>query len=185
MLPVSVVSRLRLRNWTKLIVVVLVGTWSGLACAAEFVSSDPALKTFLQNYLKDRRGPEDHTTRYSAAPVSLDDRSQMYIVYISGQSWCGSGGCAALLVRQDRSSFEVLQRFTLARLPIRVLPSVTDGWHDVTMPVRGGGETGHIALMRYSGSNYPSNPSTAPALQGPQDVGRELALTLQGELLYP
>jgi hypothetical protein len=164
----------------------LIGAWSACACAAESASNDGGLKLFLQGYLRDRLAMEDTTTRYSVAPVSLDDKTQMEMVYVSGDAWCGSGGCTALLLTRDRSSFEVIQRFSLARLPIRVLPNVTNAWHDMTMPVAGGGIVpGYLALLRHSGRNYPSNPSTAARFQGRQDGGRELPLTVQGELLYP
>jgi hypothetical protein len=110
----------------------------------------------------------------------------MYLAYISGQRWCGSGGCAAFILERDHSSFRVIQEFSLARLPITVLPNRTNGWHDLAMWVRGGGITSpYIAVLRYDGSKYPTNPSTAPALQSAENTGRELPLKENGDLLYP
>jgi hypothetical protein len=110
----------------------------------------------------------------------------MELVYISGDTWCGSGGCFAVLLKADGSSFEVVQTFTLARLPIRVLPSVTNGWHDLALWVRGGGVPGRVAILRYNGSKYPSNPSMAPALKSNElPIGTDLPLEQSGYLLYP
>lgn len=110
----------------------------------------------------------------------------MDLVYISGDEWCGSGGCFAVLLEPNGLSFKVIQKFTLARLPIKILPSLTHGWHDLAMPVQGGGISGHVAVLQYNGSKYPSNPSMAPPLKS-NDLpsGAELPLQQFGDLLYP
>lgn len=171
----------------KFLATLLVSTWVVCACATESATSDDALKVFLKSYLRDPVTKEDRTTRYSVASVSLDDRTPMKLVYISGQQWCGSGGCAALLLKPDQSSFKIIQKFTLVRLPIRVLSTKTAGWHDLAMWVRGGGISPAMVVLRYSGSKYPSNPSTAPSLRstGLSDKGFDLPLKQEGEALYP
>jgi len=141
---------------------------------------------FLQKYAG-ADGFEDRTTRYSVAQVSINNGPAMKLVYLSGQSWCGSGGCTALLLKEVGMTFKIVNKFTLARLPIHVLPSTTKGWHDMTMPVRGGGVSDRVAILRYNGSRYPGNPSTAPTLSSSklEDSGTELSLQLSGEPLYP
>lgn len=83
-------------------------------------------------------------------------------------------------------SFTVIDRFTLARLPIRILPSKTHGWYDLTMPVAGGGIINeYTALLRFNGHKYPSNPSMAPKLPANlAGTGTEVPLSENGSLVY-
>jgi hypothetical protein len=187
MLQINDLSNRRSRIWLKVAASLLIGTWAAYASAAETATSDGALRGFLQDYLKSHGLTEDRTTRYSVASVSLDDKTQMELVYISGQRWCGSGGCTALLLKPEQSSFKIIERFTLVRLPIRVLTEVTNGWHEIAMWVQGGGISGRTVVLRYDGAKYPSNPSTAPTLQstGLPDSGLDLPLKREGEVLYP
>lgn len=108
------------------------------------------------------------------------------IVYLAGPGWCGTGGCTALLLDPKGTTFTVIDRFTLARLPIRVLPSTTNGWHDIAMPVEGGGAIGeHLAILRFNGREYPNNPSMAPRLgKESADLGMEIPLSARGALVY-
>ncbi len=157
------------------------------AYAAEPTASHAALKAFLQEMGRDNRGFEDGTTRFATARVALDDKTPMYLVYVSGRRWCGSGGCRAFLLREEGSSFAVVQEFSLARLPYRVLCSKSNGWHDIATWVAGGGITkGYEVVLRFDGSRYPSNPSLAPA--APSTVlaacGKDLPLS-DSESLYP
>ena len=48
------------------------------------------------------------------------------------------------------------------------------GWNDLAVGVSGGGATPHIALLRFSGGRYPSNPSTQPILNRLPEGAREL-----------
>ncbi len=42
---------------------------------------------------------EEGPTRYSAAFVGLSGRSKgEAVIYLTGQQWCGSGGCTALVL---------------------------------------------------------------------------------------
>jgi hypothetical protein len=175
------------RKWLKRATLLFVGACSSHAHATESDMKDVSLQTFLQEYLKGSSSTVDPTTRYSVAKLSLDDKTQMDFVYISGQRWCGSGGCTALLLRLDRTSFKVIEKFSLVRLPILVLPNLTNGWHDIALWVRGGGASGRPAVLRYNGARYPSNPSTEPAphLTELPAGGIELPLRPDGDLLYP
>ena len=138
--------------------VLLIG--AGTAQANE--GSESPVGSFLRSYLK---GPEDKTTRYSIASVSLHGKTENVFVYISGRNWCGSGGCMALLLEPAGASFRVIDKFTLMRLPIRVLSSKHNGWNDIAMTVQGGGVVhGYTAILRFNGHRYSSNQSVAPKL---------------------
>ena len=178
-------SRGQLTAWIAAAVIPL-GLWGCAHAGTGSASGAGAIRSFLQN--KVGWGPvSDKAMRYSFARVSLDGtRPRQILVYISGQGWCGSGGCTALLLEPLGSSFKVIDRFTLARLPIRILPSKTHGWYDLTMPVAGGGIIdGYTALLRFNGREYPSNPSMAPKLAASMaGAGTEVPLSEHGSLVY-
>ena len=142
-----------------------------------------SVKSFLREYLK---GPDDKTTRYAVASLTLNDKNKQLLIYITGRNWCGTGGCMALLLQPSDDTYKVIDKFTLARLPIRVLASKTNGWNDIAMPVHGGGVApGHTAILRFDGHMYPSNPSLAPKLaQEAAGSGAEIPLMDRDEPLY-
>jgi hypothetical protein len=146
------------------------------------------LRIFLQRYLEEPGLKRDRTTRYYPAFASLtDDRTQEVVVYITGQSWCGSGGCTTLILAPRGSSFMVVTRVTITRPPIRILDSKSNGWHDIAVRVQGGGiRPGYDAELSFDGKTYPCNPSFAPAKPLHQEgAGRVLvSLESQGALLY-
>lgn len=166
------------------VIAVLSGAQMISACVAHGRGVDEgSVKAFLRSYF---RGPEDKTTRYSAAPVTLDAKGHEVIVYVTGRFWCGSGGCVALLLRPTDGSFKVIDKFTLVRLPIVVLPSKTNGWHDIAMSVEGGGIVpGRMAILRFDGHKYPNNPSMAPKLPTRlAGTGTKVPLSEHGSLVY-
>ena len=162
------------------------GLWGYAHASASDANCAVTLRSFLQK--KVGWGPaSDKAMRYSFARVSLDGNGQEQIlVYVSGPGWCGSGGCTAFLLEPLGSSFKVIDRFTLARLPIRILPSKSRGWNDLTMPVAGGGIiNGYTALLKFNGRKYPSNPSVAPKLPSTlAGAGTEVPLSEHGSLVY-
>lgn len=157
---------------------------SALANPGSTTGVDP-LRAFLQK--KVSWGPaEDKDMRYSFARVSLDEKTEQVFVYLSGPGWCGSGGCTALLLQLEGVSYRIVDKFTLVHLPIRILPSLTNGWHDIAMLVQGGGITdGHMAILRFDGHAYPDNPSLAPKLPETEAaVGTSVQLSERGSLVY-
>jgi hypothetical protein len=123
------------------------------------------LKAFLQAYVTRSPWEADKTASYRAADVELDgDGVPEILVYLEGASWCGSGGCVALVLKRTTNSFKVVSHITISRMPIRVLTSTTNGWRDIAVWVQGGGIlSGYEAKLPYNGVKYPGNPTAAPA----------------------
>jgi hypothetical protein len=151
-------------------------------------SQDNALRRFLQ---KELTGPDsgiDKTTRYSSAVIKSDGTTRdEIVVYVSGESWCGSGGCSLWILEPDGASFRVIGNEAIVRLPIRALHSKSHGHFDISVWVQGGGiQPGYEALLQFDGVSYPDNPSVAPSRQLPEGVaGRVLiAGADRGKLLY-
>lgn len=130
---------------------------------------DPSLKRFLQSYVgklslvdEDAEDP----TLYFAAFAHLSGRAEPeVIVYLSGDGWCGSGGCIALILVPTGKSYKVITKTTITDLPIRILPTKKNGWRDIGVFVAGGGiHPGHTAKLSFNGRKYPSNPSISAAV---------------------
>jgi len=139
---------------------------------------DASLRAFLRDCVKDPF--EDYTaTRYSAVFVDLrDDQTHEVIVRLSSDGWCGTGGCTTLILAPLGSSYKIISKITSTRLPIRVLSEKTNGWHDITVWVEGGGtQPGYEAELSFDGRSYPTNPSVPPA--------RHLSEQVAGEVVIP
>jgi hypothetical protein len=133
------------------------------------VRNQDSLKKFLRDYLKDT------ATTYRSAFVDLNEGgAQDAIVYLTGQSWCGSGGCTLLILAPDGPSYRLVTKITVVRLPICILATRSNGWHDISVQVRGGGiQPGYEADLPFDGKTYPSNPSVPPARKlGNKGIGK-------------
>lgn len=167
------------------------------ACLAQVQREPPraastpgdSVRSFLRSYLNGRSSVEDKTTRFSVAFVQLNgSRASEMIVYVTGQSWCGSGGCLTLILAREDSSYRVVTRIPITRPPIRVLRSTSNGWHDIGVWVQGGGiQPGYEAQLQFDGKTYPSNPTVPPAKPLKGKVSGEIALSSAQEAmpLYP
>jgi hypothetical protein len=147
------------------------------------------LKIFLQSYLQEPTLEVDETSRYSAAFVDLNgDGIDEAIVYLSGDTYCGSGGCITLVLSRHESSFRVVTRVTITKLPIRVLTSKSNGWSDITVVVSGGGiQPGYESQLCFDGTSYPDNPSGPPARPLSRKVVGKVVVpaSTKGLALYP
>lgn len=131
----------------------------------------------LQRYLRAALfDPHDAgaDTRAATALVDLDgDGRREAIVYVSGRTMCGSGGCHLLILTRAGHSWREVASTTITRPPIRVLPTRTRGWQDIGVFVAGGGIIpGYEAVLKFGGRRYPRNPSMVPRPKGPPPPGR-------------
>ena len=130
-------------------------------------SRQGALKQFLQKELDDPESGIDKTTRFTSAIIQSEGTTKgEIVVYISGESWCGSGGCRLWILEPNGGSFNVIGEMTIVWPPIRVLRTKSHSHYDIGVWVQGGGiQPGYEALMRFDGASYPDNPSVPPAVQ--------------------
>ena len=101
------------------------------------VTTPPGVATFVQ---------EHHRSRYTVALSDLngDDRPEALIYAMattdSGQAdLCGSGGCALYVLSLSTTGYRQVASISISRPPVRVLPTFTHGWHDISVLVAGGG----------------------------------------------
>lgn len=184
-----------MKSYMKFIFAIICGVYCvGLSAADCFARENTdILKShivkFLQGYLDDDgSGNPDLTTTYSYANVALSgDKKKEIIVYVTGQTWCGSGGCIMLVLSPSQSTFRVISKTYITRLPIHVLSTKSHGWRDISVWVQGGGiQPGYAAVLSFNGKRYPSNPTVDPArpLKKHDDIGEIVPLKWNGELLY-
>jgi hypothetical protein len=123
---------------------------------------------------------ERHLSRYSVALSDLngDDRPEALIYAMAttggGQAdLCGSGGCALYVLSLSTTGYRQVASISISRPPVRVLPTVAHGWHDISVLVAGGGIIpGYEARLSFNGRTYPSNPSTPPATRLEDAAGK-------------
>jgi len=154
-------------------------------------AEEASLRSFLATYLSNKSSPPDKTTRHSESFIDLNgDGQPEIVVYISGDSWCGSGGCNMYILSTQKSAYKIVGRTSITHLPIRVLPTKTHGWHDLSVSIAGGGILhGYDAKLSFDGNRYPSNPTMPPASHLPPNaIGIDLIPASEngrGKPLYP
>ncbi|SEJ59174.1 hypothetical protein SAMN05518849_11136 [Sphingobium sp. AP50] len=129
-------------------------------------------------------------TRYRIALPDLNrDGHPEALVYAvasadgGGQAnFCGSGGCLLYVLSLTANGYRKVTAITITRPPIRVLPSMSHGWQDISVRVAGGGiNPGYEARLRFNGRSYPSNPSMPPATRKGESGGEEVISVGQGD----
>ena len=115
-------------------------------------------------------------SKYERSNVDLNgDGHDEIFVYVTDQSFCGSGGCTLIVLSPQTGSYRVVMRSTVTQLPIRILATSTRGWRDVGVTVSGGGVIRpYTARLRFNGYRYPSNPTVPPVVALKQPSGRVL-----------
>ena len=127
---------------------------------------------------------QDHKlTRYRVALSDLNrDGHSEALIYAMATSdgrgnadLCGSGGCNLYVLSLTQAGYREVSNTAITQLPIRVLPSISHGWHDLGVQVAGGGIVpGYEARLGYDGHGYPSNPSVPPAIRLKGNIGTVL-----------
>jgi hypothetical protein len=142
----------------------------GLAQQSSTSTKTPSLRSFLIKYLGTPVSEDERTnTRYLSATIDLNgDGNAETIVYLLSSEYCGSGGCTMLILTTQNGHYKVITRTTVTQLPIRLLPTRTNGWQDIAVAVSGGGiQPGYEAKLAFDGRRYRSNPTVAPAKKLP------------------
>lgn len=135
-----------------------------------------SLTAFLRKYLTRPNFGIDTTTRIVSAQAGVGNAATI-VIYVSGQSWCGSGGCTLLTLSHHDSTYRVIGRTSLVRLPIRMLQSETNGRHDLGVRVGGGGvQQRYEALLPFNGAMYPSNPTIPPTRRSGANASGQLLI---------
>lgn len=142
-----------------------------------------SLRASLQNYVLNRWGRPDGDTNYTAKFVDLNgDGQSEAVVLVSGQYWCGTGGCPLWVLTPRNRSWRMVTQAPVVRAPIRLLPSRSRGWSDLSAMLRIDG-TRPLYEARLS-VNGRLNPTITP-LARPSSGQVILSASDEGEALFP
>lgn len=133
-----------------------------------YVCSETAINEQLEQTVEDELGVQlaEENVRLLYNYVDLnDDGTDEVFVYLEGPFVCGTGGCSAVLFRQENGKYLPLTRFSLVRTPVIVSEEKTNGYRDLIFYVAGGGIEDFFARLQFNGTTYPSNPSIEPKVE--------------------
>jgi hypothetical protein len=124
------------------------------------------LNQALLAYLAKTKTDPKYINPHQTAQVDLngDGHQDVLVLLQNPMYFCGTGGCTMLVFKGTKPGFEFVSRSTLIRGPVLVSETKTHGWRDLIVKVSGGGIAAKQVALKYSGSKYPLNPSTLPAL---------------------
>jgi putative lipoprotein len=147
--------------------------------------SNESLHAHLQRQFADQ-AEFDPDARYSMARADLNgDGREEALVLMRARSWCGTGGCTMLVLTPERSGWRTISRVSVTYAPVRLLPTRSRGWRDLSVRVGGGGIRAGEVTLRFNGRTYPSNPSTLAAQRARRTPGAvAISEADEGRLLY-
>ncbi len=76
------------------------------------------------------------------------------VILLQGRSWCGSGGCALLILQGEGEGYRVISKSTVTREPVRISETTSNGWRDIIVH-----SDGTEKLLQFAERAYPENPS--------------------------
>jgi hypothetical protein len=143
------------------------------ACHGQTGREPPSTERLLRSvadYLKSLAVRDTRPSRYIYTFVHLsnEDRAEA-VVYLSGDPWCGSGGCTILILNANDAGFKVISHLPATKLPIRLLKAKSHGWHDLAVWRHGSGINYEERLV-YDGVGYWFSSSD---VKGRRAVGQE------------
>lgn len=135
------------------VVLLTIALFSSIAQAED----SSALGSAAYSYLV-KRGDNSHPIlRTFSFDLNGDGRVDG-IVLLTGNDWCGSGGCNMLVFRGTETGFSFVSQSTITQEPLMVLPETQHGWRTLIV---NSGRTGKV-LLQFDGHRYPSSPSIQP-----------------------
>lgn len=146
--PVKVVAFSLLSIW------MLVASASGVAGTAENPQApeerNKSIRSALEK-LEDGEAPS-----YNISWFDLDgDGRQEALVLMTGEAWCGTGGCTLMVLKQDAASWRVVSRIPACRAPVVLLDGKTNGWRDLAVVAQGGGDVSQkVTVLKFRKNRY-------------------------------
>jgi putative lipoprotein len=125
----------------------------------ETSTREESLRRFLREQIRKKQFPGKDDTRYARALVDLNgDGKEEAIVFLEGRWWCGSGGCATLILTPEAVSWSVVAMVVTTDTPIRVLKTRSHGWRNITVITHDPGAAPYEAELQFDGKTYPFSP---------------------------
>ena len=123
---------------------------------AEF---DPRVDKALRQYLSEQNINAAGTRyRWLTYDLNQDGKNELLVQL----DWCGSGGCTLLIFENGQKTWKFNSKVTLVNTPINLGSERHKQWQDLVLFVSGGGAVPSQRTLKFNGSEYPLNPSSAP-----------------------
>lgn len=116
----------------------------------------PALAAAVRAYA----GP---ATKFAYAFTELnEDRVADAVVMLTDRDYCGSRGCALLVLKGTAAGLTVISKSTLANQPVKVATEAHQGWRTLLVWVKGGTAPPHFVRLSFGGGHYPADAARQP-----------------------
>ncbi len=163
---------MRRSSWGHVVTLFVILTgWAAPASAEPVAAKNDAVRDFVLNEVK-KDGEDPSTTYYAAAKIPETD---MTVVYLSGDGYCGSGGCTLIILKNEGASLKLVNSVTVSWPPIIALNSKSHGVPDLGVGIKGG-----FAALPFDGRQYAENPTVPPARKLKDSAGAVLIKSVDG-----
>lgn len=102
--------------------------------------------------------PSTYKFKYALVDLNGDGINDA-VVYLTGNNWCGSGGCTMRVMKGTKSGFVYLSGTLRVFTPIEVLTPKSHGWKSLAIGLR----SGSLGVLKFNGQRYPLSPPDHPA----------------------
>ncbi|REJ09874.1 hypothetical protein [Halobacillus trueperi] len=132
--------------------------FSSLTYVCSETERDLKLEAAIEKEYNFKLSEENIRYYYNRIDLNNDGDKEVF-VFLVGPFVCGTGGCSAVILKENEGEYQVLSRFSLVRNPVIVSKTTTNGYRDLVMYVAGGGIEDFFAQVKFDGKTYPLNPS--------------------------
>jgi heat shock protein HslJ len=117
---------------------------------------DADLEAAIRDVYRDYRNQNSaNPARYHYNRVDLNgDRRPDVLVYLTGQYFCGSGGCTILVFQSTGRGYRAVGTIPTSRSPIIITDNQTNSWKDLIRPTSGGGARLNYSWLRFQRGEY-------------------------------
>ena len=148
MSPIKAVAFSFLSTW------MLVASASGVVRTAEHPHATEERNESVRSALEKLEDGEAPNYKIAWSDLDGDGRHEA-VVLMTGDAWCGTGGCTLMVLKQDAASWRVVSRIPACRPPVVLLDGKTNGWRDLAVVTQGGGEVSQkMTVLKFRKNRY-------------------------------
>ena len=156
------------------------------SAAAAQPSREEGLRAFIaRSFAEIRDSAPDATYVATFVDLNGDGRDEALVQQSDGY-FCGSGGCGLYIYTPDGASWRELNDLTVIAAPVLLLATSTNGWRDLAVHVRDGGNSfPYQVRLRFNGGAYGGSPAMRVRLRRPVDGRVLIADGMPSQRLFP
>jgi len=144
---------------------------AGLAISPLHAAAPAQLRVAVNAYIQ-KQG-DSTMPEFRHVLIDLDADSQPdAIVLLTGQAWCGAGGCTMLVLRHTDTGFTLVSSSTVVSEPIRISAERQHNWSSLIVFANKVGDV----MLQFDGTRYPRNASLQPKASAAQLKAAKIVL---------